>query len=108
MSANLLVKAARTGRTIARVTPESAGWRYVGFEALWLAPGESWSGNTGGRELCIVVVAGRVTVESGDIAWRGRGERASPFEDVAPDAAYLPPGRDVRITGETDAEIALC
>ena len=30
MSANLLVKAARTGRSIARVTPESAGWRYVG------------------------------------------------------------------------------
>ena len=37
MSSNLLVKAARTGRTIARVTPASAGWRYVGFEALWLA-----------------------------------------------------------------------
>jgi 5-deoxy-glucuronate isomerase len=33
MSSNLLVKAARTGRTIARVTPQSAGWRYVGFEA---------------------------------------------------------------------------
>ena len=38
---HLLVKAARTGRTIARVTPESAGWRYVGFEAIWLAPGET-------------------------------------------------------------------
>ena len=38
---DLLVKAARTGRTIARVTPQSAGWRYVGFEALWLAPGET-------------------------------------------------------------------
>ena len=44
MSPSLLVKAARTGRTIARVTPESAGWRYVGFEALWLAPGESYAG----------------------------------------------------------------
>ena len=63
---------------------------------------------TGARELCIVVVSGRVTVASGDVAWRGLGERASPFEDVAPHAAYLPPGRDVRITGETDAEIALC
>jgi 5-deoxy-glucuronate isomerase len=71
MISNLLVKAARTGRCIARVTPQSAGWRYVGFEALWLAPGESHTGTTGGCELCIVVVAGRVTVESGDAAWRG-------------------------------------
>ena len=43
MSSDLLVKAARTGRIIARVTPESAGWRYVGFEALWLAPGETYA-----------------------------------------------------------------
>ena len=108
MSGQLLVKAARTGRTIARVTPESAGWRYVGFEAMWLAPGESFEGNTGGREWCVVVVSGKVTVESGDMAWREIGGRASPFEDVAPHAVYLPPGRDVRITAHTDAEIALC
>jgi len=108
MSSDLLVKAARTGRIIARVTPESAGWRYVGFEALWLAPGETYAGITGGRELCIVVLSGRVTVASGDLVWRGLGERASPFEDIGPHAAYLPPGRDVRIAGETDAEVALC
>ena len=103
-----LVKAARTGRTIARVTPQSAGWRFVGFEALWLAPGELHEAQTGGGELCIVVIAGRVSVESGDLAWRDIGGRASPFEDVAPFAVYLPPGRDVRVTAHTDAEIALC
>ena len=108
MISSLLVKAARTGRTIARVTPESANWRYVGFEALWLAPGETYEGATGARELCIVVVAGWVSVESDDLAWRDLGQRASPFEDVAPYAVYLPPGREVRITAHSDAEIALC
>jgi 5-deoxy-glucuronate isomerase len=108
MTPHLLVKAARTGRTIARVTPESAGWRYVGFEALWLAPGESFSTATAGREMCVVVVAGRVSIESDGLAWHEVGSRASPFEDVAPHAVYLPPGRDVRITAHTDAEIALC
>jgi 5-deoxy-glucuronate isomerase len=108
MSPSLLVKAARTGRTIARVTPESAGWRYVGFEATWLAPGETYEAKTDGRELCIVVIAGRVTVASGDLEWADIGARASPFEDVAPYAVYLPPGRDVRITAHSDAEIALC
>jgi len=108
MSSNLLVKAARTGRTIARVTPQSAGWRYVGFEALWLAPGERYTGTTGDRELCIVVVSGRVIVDSGDLVFAELGTRASPFEDIPPDAVYLPPGRDVVVTGVTDAEVALC
>ena len=33
----LLVKAAREGQTIARVTPATAGWHYVGFAAYRLA-----------------------------------------------------------------------
>jgi len=108
MRSQLIVKAAREGRSIARVTPESAGWRYVGFEALRLAPREIWTGATGGRELCIVLVAGRATIESGEFAWREIGARASPFEDVGPYAVYLPPGRDLTITAQTNAEIALC
>ena len=108
MNPHLLVKAARTGRTIARVTPESAGWRYVGFEALWLAPGEPYTDATGERELCVVIVAGRVTLECGDDGWHDIGERASPFEDVGPHAVYLPPRRTFRITAHNDAEVALC
>jgi 5-deoxy-glucuronate isomerase len=108
MISRLLVKAAAEGRTIVRVTPESAGWRHVGFEALRLSPGETYAGATGARELCIVVVAGTVTVASGEFEWRGIGGRESPFEDVAPHAAYLPPGRDVKIVAVTAAEIALC
>ncbi len=108
MTSPLLVKAAREGTTIARVTPESAGWQRVGFEALRLAPGEQCTGATGKRELCLVVVAGKVDVESGELHWRGLGKRESPFEDVAPHAVYLPPGRDFRVTAATAAEIALC
>ena len=108
MSGPLLVKATAAGRTIVQVTPESAGWRYVGFEALRLAPGAAFSAATGGRELCLVVVAGRVSVRSGELAWDDIGGRNNPFEDVAPSAVYLPPGRDVAITGVTAAEVALC
>lgn len=108
MSAPLLVKAAREGRSIVRVTPESAGWRYVGFEALRLGAGKKVEGNTGGRELCIVIVSGRIAVASGGLAWNDLGDRASPFEDVGPYAVYLPPGRNVRIAALTPAEIALC
>ena len=108
MSAPLLVKAARTGRKIVSVTPESAGWRFVGFEALRLQAGEEYRGDTGARELCIVVVAGHVAVTSGELHWGDLGNRASPFEDVAPYAVYLPPVRPVRIEALGAAEVALC
>jgi len=108
MTSTLIVKAMREGQAIARVTPETAGWQRVGFEALRLAPGDSYAGATGTRELCVVVVAGKATVSSRDIAWRNLGTRETPFDDVAPHAVYLPPGRDFAIVAESAAEIALC
>lgn len=83
------------------VTPESAGWSYVGFEVA-RAPLES---STGSRELCLVVLAGTCSVRSAHGAWDGLGGRPDPFSGL-PDAAYLPPGTDYAIGG--DAEVALC
>lgn len=37
---SLLVTARPEGRVIADITPQSAGWRYVGFKALRLQAGE--------------------------------------------------------------------
>ena len=108
MTSPLIVKAARTGQTIARVTPESAGWSRVGFEAVRLSAGEKYAAACGARELCIVVVAGKVSAASGELAWRDLGTRETPFEDVAPHAVYLPPGRDFEIVAQTEAEVALC
>jgi 5-deoxy-glucuronate isomerase len=107
-TAPLLVKGTRDGRGISRVTPESAGWRYVGFDAIRLAAGESYAGTTAGRELCIVVVSGTVAISSGELSWRDVGQRTSPFEDAAPAAAYLPPARDFNVRAQTAAEVALC
>ncbi len=87
------------------VTPESAGWGYVGFEPLLLEPGAPVERDTGERECCIVVIAGRVDIVSEHGEWRAVGERATPFAG-APDAAYLPPGTRFTISGE--AELGLC
>lgn len=48
---NLLVKGQQTGRDIVTVTPESAGWRYVGFAAKRIARGER-SRSTPARRNC--------------------------------------------------------
>jgi 5-deoxy-glucuronate isomerase len=85
------------------VTPESAGWSYVGFEALRLdGPAER---STGEGELCIVVIAGTCSVRSDHGDWRDLGGRPDPFSGK-PDAAYLPPG--VRYVLEGEAEVGLC
>ena len=104
---NLLVKANRDGREIVNVTPQSAGWKYVGFAAYRLAPAEVLALAQPGGELCVVVLGGRVTVQQGDDAWSDIGQRRDVFEDVAPYAVYLPDGDDVTIIAHTAAEIGI-
>ena len=54
MSKLLLKKKAGTGR-VAHVTPENAGWTYVGFDLHRLNPGDTVAEKTGGREVCLVL-----------------------------------------------------
>src|SRR5688572_6480207 len=82
------------------VTPESAGWSYVGFEAV-RAPIQR---STGDGELCVVVIAGSCTVRSAYGDWPVGG-RPDPWSG-RPDAVYLPPGTDYEI--DSDAEVGLC
>jgi 5-deoxy-glucuronate isomerase len=86
------------------VTPESAGWTYVGFEVLALDR-EVAVRDTGHRECCVVVLSGRANVSSEHGDWRGLGGRPDPFSGK-PDAAYLPPGTAYEIEGA--GEVALC
>jgi 5-deoxy-glucuronate isomerase len=86
------------------VTPESAGWSYVGFEVMRLA-GLPESRRTGEREVCLVVVEGTCDVRSAHGDWTGLGGRTTPFVG-RPDAAYLPPGTEFEVTGS--GEVALC
>src|SRR3954452_24806757 len=94
MPSELLVPPATAGTTIVTVTPERAGWTYVGFEALRLAEGETASRETGDREVGVVVISRG----AGGGAGTGLGSRPTPFEG-APDAAYLPPGSIVTVRG---------
>ena len=104
---NLLVKARREGRDIVEVTPQSAGWRYVGFSAHRLAPGESMRIERTDGEACVVVLGGIVTVTQHGSTWPEIGERSDVFDDQAPYAVYLPDGRDIGVRAHTQAEIGV-
>src|SRR5262245_32218485 len=84
-----------------RVTPESAGWTYVGFEVYRLG---SVARLDAERETCVVVLSGRADLTAGGRTWTGLG-RESVF-DGDPVALYVPPGVEWSATGE--AEIAVC
>jgi len=108
MPSHLLAKASASGRQIVEVTPERAGWTHVGFRALRLADGEVETLNTGDRELCIVVLTGRVDVSAGGQHFESLGTRDSVFDERSPAAVYVPPNHTVRIAARGAAEVALC
>jgi 5-deoxy-glucuronate isomerase len=103
----LLVKAAKKSSTIVHVDPHSARWRYVGFAAHVLAPGQTITIDDPGKELCIVVLSGTVSIEAQGQAWRKIGERESVFEDKSPYAVYLPSGDGVTVAAHTASEIGV-
>ncbi len=108
MVSRLQVKATRTGREIVEVTPQSAGWAHVGFRAIRLETGESERIDTGTRELCLVILTGRVDVTIGTQTWTDLGTRDSMFDDCAPAAIYVPPGHVVTVQAKRNCELGLC
>ena len=67
------------------VTPESAGWGYVGFRAYELQEGQQLTLPAVSEERCLVLVAGRATSTTpGGSLLSSIGERMSPFERIKP------------------------
>ncbi|MGL6047174.1 MAG: 5-deoxy-glucuronate isomerase, partial [Vogesella sp.] len=98
---NLLVKADRAGKPLVDVTPASAGWTHVGFRAVKLAAGEHEVWQQSGRECCVVILAGKASVQVGDTVWAELGQRDSVFDEQAPYAVYAPPGLVVTVTADS-------
>ena len=92
---------------VTSITPQSAGWKHVGFEVHKLAKGESAAAATGEREVCLVLVSGKAKVKAGgkDFGWVG--ERMTPFEGK-PHSLYVPGGSDWRVEATTEVTLAVC
>lgn len=90
------------------ISPESAGWKYVGFEVFELKEGETLSQQTGDKEVCLVLVAGKANIKSKTLDLNNIGDRMSPFERKKPYAVYLPDGDEFSLTATTDVEVAVC
>lgn len=101
---NLVVAGKRTPEengSVVKVTPESAGWDYVGFEVFRLKAGQVLEQQTGEQEVCLVLLSGLCHVSTEKDEWRNIGERESVF-DGAPCALYLPPGTHYSVEAVTE------
>lgn len=106
---SLLVKPARgaAGGVVHHITPQSAGWTFVGFEVFFLAPGQTVVRETGDREVCLVFLAGRGEVTAADAKFGVLGERKNPFEG-SPWSVYVPAHASWTVAAETPVELAVC
>ena len=91
---------------ILEVTPQSASWDYISFQARRLAEGGKWSFDTGEYEFAFVNLSGRYRIESNRGSWTGIGGRPDVFSGGA-HALYLPRRTSLTVTAEEAGEFAV-
>ena len=100
---NHLIRPKQSDGTLLEVTPDSAGWDYLGFSVVALAAGERFSLASEGTEVALVPLTGRLTFAVGER--RIEVERDSVFTQL-PHVLYLPPGHSVEVTAHGRVEFA--
>lgn len=94
--------------TVLDITPDSAGWRHVGFRMATLVAGQRFTGYEAARETCLVLLAGRADVRVDGLSLTDIGGRASVFDDAPPAAVYIPAGLRFAVTARGPLELAIC
>ena len=90
---------------ILEVTPHSAGWDFISFQARRLSMGNQWSFNSSENELAIVILSGAISINSNRGNW-DHIERENVWTSAAT-ALYLPRGSEFTVTAARDSEFAV-
>ena len=104
----LLRKPFGTHGKVHEITPQSAGWRYVGFSLYHLRPGETAAEATGEREAILVLVEGKAQITAAGQDWGTLGNRMNVFEKSPPHCLYVPNGQSWSATAQTQCTLAIC
>jgi 5-deoxy-glucuronate isomerase len=90
--------------SLVEVSPASAGWKYLSFQAVALPAGHTQQGSSEGREVALVPLSGEIRVRVGDQVFGLK--RKDVFSEL-PSVLYLPPHTEYALQALTDAEFAL-
>ncbi|PWG16952.1 5-deoxy-glucuronate isomerase [Salibaculum griseiflavum] len=105
---DLLCKPFGSHGKVHQITPESAGWRYVGFDLYRLRKGETAGAATGDREVILVMVEGKAQMTAAGSDWGVLGDRMDVFEKTPPHCLYVPNDSDWALVADTDCTVAVC
>ena len=105
---NLLRKPTATHGKVHDISPEEAGWTYVGFSLYRLAEGEAAAEATGTREAILVLVEGHAELAAGGERFGELGGRMNVFERPPPHCLYVPRGSGWEARATSDCTLAVC
>ena len=77
---DLLVRPSASTGKVHDITPQTAGWGYVGFGHYRLRAGDKVAGPTGAREVILVLVEGKAELTAGEQDFGEMGARMNVFE----------------------------
>ena len=89
------------------ITPKSANWEYVGFQAHELSPQQTLNWIDPDKESCLVILSGKADIRVDKQTFHGLGDRMSVFEDKKPHAVYAPNNSQISIKAITKLELAI-
>ena len=104
----LLRKPKGTHGKVHHITPQNAGWSYVGFDLHRLVPGDVVQEDTGDREVILVLVEGKARIDSSGRSFGELGDRLDVFEKSPPHCVYLPGGSSWTAEATTDCTLGVC
>lgn len=81
--------------------------KLIGFVHLVLSDGATYSANTGEREVLLVLLGGRATVQAGNETFANIGKRANVFAGK-PWSVYIPAGTEFTVTAHGNLDAGLC
>ncbi|MBS4208873.1 5-deoxy-glucuronate isomerase [Bacillus sp. FJAT-50079] len=93
---------------ILRITPESANWKYVGFEVYQLKEGQVFEKETHDQEMAVVLLSGLANATTKLQSLNQIGKRMSVFEKTPAYTVYIPNDDAIKIEALTHLEIAVC
>ncbi len=94
---HLLVKPKKEIQLYHSITPRSAKWNHLSFEARHMDKNEIWEHHTQENELVIVLLSGNFKVDSDKGNWETKNGRKDVFSGVA-HTLYLPKNTDFTLT----------
>ena len=104
-SEGLLRRATTREGTAHAITPETAGWQYVGFSEHRLKSGQGLIIAPDDRERAVVVLEGAADLRAGTQRWPALGSRDSVFDGPAPPVLLAAPGLQLSVEATSPATI---